>query len=62
MEGTLTEAQSTPRSNPWGKPTSPWGQKVEVAPCSLEDVMSEQLASQLQKEEEESVKTEFATG
>lgn len=29
---------------------SPWGKTQTVVPCSLEDVMSEQLASQLQED------------
>ncbi|XP_041360666.1 serine/threonine-protein kinase RIO3-like [Gigantopelta aegis] len=50
MEGTITENPLT-TSNAWAKTStpvsSPWGKKVEVMPCSLEDVMSEQLASEL---------------
>ncbi|KAK7091124.1 serine/threonine-protein kinase RIO3-like [Littorina saxatilis] len=36
--------------------SSPWGKKAQVIPCSLEDVMSEQLASDLQNDSED---TEF---
>ncbi|KAL4217649.1 Serine/threonine-protein kinase RIO3 [Mactra antiquata] len=47
MEGTITEA---PQTN--AVTTSPWSKSVNVVtPCSLEDVMSEQLAGELQEQE-----------
>lgn len=55
MEGTLTEVTGE-SAKPWSKSTggSPWGKTSPVVPCSLEDVMSEQLATELQTEEESS--------
>jgi len=52
MEGTLSETPTSTQNpaNPWGKP-SPWSKPVQTTPCSLEDVMSEQLASELQQKE-----------
>ena len=58
MEGTITESPISP-TNAWSQKstpvTSPWGNKVEVIPCSLEQVMSEQLASELASEENRQV-------
>lgn len=53
MEGTLTEP-TRDSASPWKQPagSSPWGKPTAVVPCSLEDVMSEQLATELQIEEE----------
>ena len=55
MEGTLTEATQEAQSH-FNRSTggSPWGKTTAVTPCSLEDVMSEQLATKLQSEEESS--------
>lgn len=55
MEGTMTE-RTGESPNPWSRSAggSPWGNTSQVAPCSLEDVMSEQLATELQVEEESS--------
>lgn len=58
MEGTVTESHpqvkpspwSTPSASPWGKPTTTT--TATVTPCSLEDVMSEQLADELQQKED----------
>jgi len=52
MEGTLSETPTITQNpaNPWGKP-SPWSKPVQTTPCSLEDVMSEQLAGELQQKE-----------
>ncbi|KAK6168246.1 hypothetical protein SNE40_022112 [Patella caerulea] len=38
--------------NAWSTPKSPWGQQKKVEACSLNDVMSEELASHLQKQQE----------
>lgn len=60
MEGTVTETPVKPNS--WSTSSSPWGKpQATVVPCSLEDVMSEQLASELQ-EKEESLQTQSAEG
>lgn len=59
MEGTLAEpAKDT--TSPWNRSTggSPWGKTSPVQPCSLEDVMSEQLATDLQAEEQSSILNE----
>ncbi|WAR17259.1 RIOK3-like protein [Mya arenaria] len=45
MEGIVTETTSQP------KPSSPWGKPAAPVACSLEDVMSEQLASDLQQQD-----------
>ncbi|KAH3896944.1 serine/threonine-protein kinase RIO3-like [Dreissena polymorpha] len=58
MEGIVAEGhtQTLVKPSPWGKAvqSSPWGQSTNqnAAPCSLEEVMSEQLASELQQEED----------
>ncbi len=46
--------------SPWGQPATvsadahPWGTSPVIpVPCSLEEVMSEELAKKLQKEEEQ---------
>ena len=59
MEGTLAEPTKDTTS-PWKRSTggSPWGKTSPVQPCSLEDVMSEQLATDLQAEEQSSVLNE----
>ena len=59
MEGTLAEPTKDTTS-PWKKSTggSPWGKTSPVQPCSLEDVMSEQLATDLQAEEQTSILNE----
>lgn len=62
MEGTVTES---PKPNPWDKAqtgSSPWGKTTEVIPCSLEDVMSEQLAGDLQQKENTGLHMEAAIG
>ena len=59
MDGTVAEP-SKDTTSPWKRSTggSPWGKTSPVQPCSLEDVMSEQLATDLQAEEENSVLNE----
>jgi len=51
----VTEAQPVIKPNPWGTPNlptaTPWGKPQTSLPCSLEDVMSEQLATELQQTE-----------
>ena len=56
MEGTLTESTAEAQSH-FNRSSggSPWGKTTSVEPCSLEDVMSEQLASELQSEEDQSI-------
>ena len=49
MEGTITETQ---KSNPCMPNKCPWGRPVKIVPCSLEEVMSEQLANELQNKED----------
>lgn len=52
MEGTVRNlANSEPVSALGCSQASPWGKKMPAVPCSLEDVMSEQLAGELQAEE-----------
>lgn len=52
MEGTITESQPPNKPSPWSKPAA-WGKpQTTVTPCSLEDVMSEQLATELQQKED----------
>lgn len=60
MEGTVTETQ---RPNSWGQTqtaSSPWGKTKNVVPCSLEEVMSEQLAGELQQTENTALETASA--
>lgn len=62
MEGAVTETLTPVKPNAWSTSSSPWGKpQTPVVPCSLEDVMSEQLASELQ-EKEESLQTQSAEG
>lgn len=56
MEGTVSEnpvptQTIAPSTNPWAKKSTPWGRSPPVVPCSLEEVMSEQLAADLQDKE-----------
>ncbi|XP_046584241.1 serine/threonine-protein kinase RIO3-like [Haliotis rubra] len=56
MEGTVSEnpiptQTITPSTNPWAKKSTPWGKSPPVVACSLEEVMSEQLAADLQDKE-----------
>ncbi len=63
MEATVIDnSAATPqRPSPWAAPTgSPWGQKAVVMPCSLEDVMSEELAKDLQEKEEREILKTYA--
>ena len=39
-------------SSAWGNASSPWKPVTSNIPCSLEDVMSEELAKKLEEEEQ----------
>ena len=57
MEGSQeVTVPATGITSPWGNAgSSAWNKVSSPMPCSLEDVMSEQLASKLQEEEEKSI-------
>ncbi|XP_013403160.2 serine/threonine-protein kinase RIO3-like [Lingula anatina] len=57
MDATVMESSQGPINTPsvWGKTSSPWGTATTPTICSLEEVMSEELAHELQERDEEDV-------
>ncbi len=54
----IESKMADPPANPWATPKtssggSPWGKITNPVPCSLQDVMSEELAAEMVRKDEE---------